>query len=228
MPFRSGSHIAYFIAWIEMNRKHYYIYISLFILSFFLVKIDKPFSDFLHFGMKPWDPHLQFFTFMGDGWFLIPTSFLLTIGYLIYKKTWKPPLVTFLGLLNFFFSGAIVQITKYVTSRPRPYLADDIKYDSMDFNMFYWLVDNSDYRSFPSGHTAAVFSFFWMICFFIPMDIKKRALLLGFATLIAFTRVALGKHFFADIVAGAAIAMFTGTVILELYYKKNKKHAFNY
>jgi membrane-associated phospholipid phosphatase len=57
-------------------------------------------------------------------------------------------------------------------------------------------------HSFPSGHTASVFVFAGVL-FAFARQASTRAALLGFATLVGLSRVALGVHWPQDVLAGA-------------------------
>lgn len=70
-----------------------------------------------------------------------------------------------------------------------------------------WRPDRSDARSFPSGHTAAAFALAGALSEEKP---KQKWLYLGLAALVGWARVDSDKHYWHDVVAGAAIGYSSG------------------
>ncbi|MBI1185235.1 phosphatase PAP2 family protein [bacterium] len=69
--------------------------------------------------------------------------------------------------------------------------------------------------SFPSGHTTAAFSIFFILSLLISKKFKPVSLLLFImALLVGYSRVYLNQHFPIDVVAGAAL----GTLVTLLVY----------
>lgn len=75
--------------------------------------------------------------------------------------------------------------------------------------------DGSDNESFPSGHASAAFTVATMQAHYKP---KQAPYWYGGAALISASRVALDKHYFHDVAAGAALGYFTAK--LELKQKR--------
>jgi membrane-associated phospholipid phosphatase len=102
---------------------------------------------------------------------------------------------------NVALSGIVVDIIKVVIGRARPnvFLADGA-FGAEPLSLAY------DYTSFPSGHTATAFAFAFALG-----AIARPAVpwLLGFAGLIALSRVAVTAHWVGDTVAGAGVALIT-------------------
>jgi undecaprenyl-diphosphatase len=71
--------------------------------------------------------------------------------------------------------------------------------------------------SFPSGHASTAFAAATVLAYF---DKKRRFLYYTVATLIAFSRIYLGCHYFFDVIAGAVFGYLISKLILNL---KNKK-----
>lgn len=191
--------------------------IACFVLSFFLIPYDWAPSESVHQALRPWDWWLQRLTWLGDGRFLTPFCIFLFLILWIFKKRQKQ--VALLALAGMAFSGAISHLLKFVLGRPRPYLLNDPRYPGVDFSQFHWFAFHSDFASFPSGHTAAVFSVVWI---FASLKMKgwQRILLLTVALLVTFSRVALAKHFFADVLAGAALGVAFSQWVLHYYVKR--------
>ena len=64
-------------------------------------------------------------------------------------------------------------------------------------------------RAFPSGHTTSTFVFAAAL-FLAVTSSRWRAVIIGAAVLIAFSRVAVGAHWPADVFAGAALGWVSG------------------
>jgi undecaprenyl-diphosphatase len=62
---------------------------------------------------------------------------------------------------------------------------------------------------FPSGHTLAAF----LAALTVPRRPAGRGLALGFAALVAWSRVRVGHHRPADVVAGAAVGTLAGSAL---------------
>ena len=122
-------------------------------------------------------------------------------------------------LVSLIVVGFFTQLLKFLVGRPRPnYTSFD---GSFEFNFFSFA---SEYHSFPSGHSSTIFTLALVISFLFP---KIRYFFLFLASIVAFSRVVVGAHFFTDILAGAALA-FIGVKLVENNLKKYlpKKIAF--
>ncbi len=67
--------------------------------------------------------------------------------------------------------------------------------------------------SFPSSHAILVFCALPVLSKEFP---KFKYLWIGFATLIAFSRVYFGLHFLSDVIAGGLIGYLIGTIIVKI------------
>lgn len=72
--------------------------------------------------------------------------------------------------------------------------------------------DGSSRSSFPSGHATAAFAVAAMQAHFHP---RQALLWYSGATLIGASRVQLGRHFWHDVIAGAAVGYFTTQIELR-------------
>lgn len=72
--------------------------------------------------------------------------------------------------------------------------------------------DGSDFKSFPSGHASAAFTVATMQASYHP---KQALFWYGGASLIAYSRVKLHRHYTRDVVAGAAVGYFTSRLELS-------------
>lgn len=96
-----------------------------------------------------------------------------------------------------------VFVVKDLTAVPRPF-------DSLTgINIAYYPGGHS----YPSGHAAGAFAAFSAWCF---REKRHYLPLLGFASLIAFSRVYIGVHYPLDVIAGAVIGLIIGYSVARL------------
>ncbi len=128
------------------------------------------------------------------------------------------------NLSNFFISsfvyiltvGIITQIIKHVVGRPRPNHTD-----FEDVFGFKYFTMESNFHSFPSGHSSTIF----IVCFILVSVLPKLKYFFYFlASIIAFSRVIVSAHFFTDIVAGAILALILFKVLNQLTENKYNKY----
>ncbi len=131
------------------------------------------------------------------------------------------------NLSNFFISsfvyiltvGIITQIIKHVVGRPRPNHTD---FEDV-FNFKYFTME-SNFHSFPSGHSSTIF----VVCFILVSVVPKlRYFFYFFASVVAFSRIIVGAHFFTDIVGGAILALILFKVLNKLVENKYNKYKFS-
>ncbi len=74
---------------------------------------------------------------------------------------------------------------------------------------------DSRQRSFPSGHAATA----WGLAIGLSLAFPRGTLLFaGFATLASVQRLTSGAHYPTDVLAGAALAFFVASVLLQIPY----------
>ena len=125
--------------------------------------------------------------------------------------------------INFFVSsfvyiliaGIITQICKHVVGRPRPNYTDFE--DGFGFNFF---TIDSNYHSFPSGHSSTIFMVCLILCAILP---KLKYFFFLLASVVALSRVVVGAHFFTDIVAGGLLSLIVFKS-LNFFLNKNYKN----
>ena len=102
-------------------------------------------------------------------------------------------------------------VLKNLIARPRPF----VTYDEV-----VPLVNILSEHSFPSGHTALVFSMAFVIYKLLPAIYGKVAIVI--ACLVGFSRVYLGVHYPSDVIAGIIVGWFVSlvTVYVKNQYKK--------
>lgn len=146
------------------------------------------------------------------GYFLI--FFLFLFLFKNFKKYW---LMIIQG-----FSAAILarlgftELIRFLWPKPRPFVENHINL----------LLNHSASSSFPSGHAAFFFALSTVI-FLYNKKIHPRpkfwwgvGLLFFLASfLISISRVFCGIHWSSDILAGAAIGIFSGLLVMKFFRK---------
>ncbi len=120
---------------------------------------------------------------------------LLWLAYAVWRQRQRPPRDFWLLGLSLLFTAALVHLLKWWVARPRPF-AEWPQIDQLALG---------GQGSFPSGHTAEVFTLLFALW---PLTRSPflRFLLLAWALLIAYTRMALGVHYPTDVLGGIAVA----------------------
>ena len=137
------------------------------------------------------------FAHSGDSWF-----WLLGLAVLWWwgSQPWKQRAL-WMGA-SILATAAVVMLVKVTIRRQRP---------AGEWGAFY---RKTDPHSFPSGHAAraallAALAVGWGPTWF-------GLLLLAWAPLVILARVAMGLHYFSDVLAGALLGLIMGWVILVL------------
>ena len=170
-----------------------------------ILDLDRQFT----LAINGW--HSPFFdavmVFASKVWVWVPL-YLFVIFWFFWKKGWKQGLVIvcalFLGLL---LSDRISFHLKESIGRLRPF-ADPLISDSVR------LLEKAGNHlcGFPSGHACNAFC----AAFISSMVAGRRwwaPVAFSWATLLAYSRVYLGKHFLGDIIAGALLGLALGAMI---------------
>jgi membrane-associated phospholipid phosphatase len=121
--------------------------------------------------------------------------------------------------------GAVNQIVKTWAGRPRPYMyreegPDDLRKNNAD-----------DYRSFYSSHTSTVFAVLTGAATIFSMRYPNSGwkwpvwtfAILGGAS-VAMLRTMAGKHYFTDVLIGAAFGIGVGVAVPLLHLKRKKSN----
>lgn len=101
--------------------------------------------------------------------------------------------------------GIFVLIVKGMVGKARPYVVGPDR--DMFFNHFSF---DSDFASWPSGHTTTAFGFAVAVGLLFP---RLRWPLLAMAALVGFSRMTLGVHYLGDVVMGAIVGT-SGAVLI--------------
>jgi lipid A 4'-phosphatase len=171
--------------------------------------VDRPVAEFFHGQNGTLQAVFRFITQFGvsTGWLI--GSALLWLGLRIASR--RPRFAALAGRLRaysilalFFFMsiavpGIIVDILKATAGRARPKLLF-----GSDEYFFSWGGLRSDYWSFPSGHTACAVSVAAALSLIWP---RGRPVFIGFAILIAASRIIITAHFLSDVIMATFLAI---------------------
>tara|TARA_Y100000996_G_scaffold225635_1_gene177489 strand:+ start:1841 stop:3298 length:1458 start_codon:yes stop_codon:yes gene_type:complete len=191
-----------------------YLLLGIFIFLFF----DYSIASFFHNINDQTKSLFETLTHFGDSlYFFIPT--LLVYGIIKLIKS-KNKIIITLGdasifiFLTILLSGVIAQFFKHIIGRPRPVLFNNFEKTSLDLFSF-----DSQWHSFPSGHTTTIFAFIFCLIFLFP---KIKNFLIALAIIIASTRVIIGAHFISDIFGGVLVAYLSCIFVRNKFFKSNK------
>lgn len=157
---------------------------------------------------------LKKLTYIGDAeWMLIGSLALYVIGLVMFKFIVKTEIWRTVSNKSLFVFAAVAlpgifaSFTKNALGRARPKLFETEGPFGFDFLAF-----DSDYAGWPSGHTTTAFAMATAITLLFP---RLAYITFPLAILAAYTRTALGAHYLADVIMGAAV----GTVGAILVYR---------
>jgi membrane-associated phospholipid phosphatase len=188
-----------------------FLYPYLFLVAFSLVLLAifgktsiHIWSDQHHTPFLDW--WFYYFTYVGDGTFVLILSVLL----LLYKVVYSLYITT-----SYIVSSLVSTIIKHIfdTSRPLKF------FQGTDYELHFVKGVNVhlDY-SFPSGHSASAFALFLTLSMLTPYK-GLRIFFLLMAILVAYSRIYLSQHFLIDIIGGSVIGV--ATVFLCTYLYRN-------
>jgi membrane-associated phospholipid phosphatase len=116
------------------------------------------------------------------------------------------------------YSGLTVGILKFSLSRGRPY-ENDGPGDFFDYTL------KEEDVSFPSGHAATAFAVSTVLARKID-NVYATIGLYSLAGLTAYQRIYDNKHWFSDVVVGAALGYFIGSTIASSEEERESKNNF--
>lgn len=131
-------------------------------------------------------------------------------SFLLERKGW-------LLLIALTLNSAIADTIKNFVQRPRPFIT---------YSFIHNLVDIHS-SSFPSGHTAEVFSLAFGLAILFPKSRWGLVLAWLWAFLVAYSRLVLGVHYPSDVVASIFISGIFAFTFIKLmvsldFIKENK------
>jgi undecaprenyl-diphosphatase len=139
---------------------------------------------------------MQFFSFLGSHYFLIPANIAIAAFFLFIKKhTWysiKVPVISLSGLIVMF-------VLKQFFHRERPLVP---------------LLQAAKGLSFPSGHALMSFAFYGLFIYLSWHGVENKILRIIFIILllvliffIGLSRIYLRVHFASDVIAGFCVGL---------------------
>ena len=200
------------------NLKQYWTFwipYGLFIIGLFLLIVLNEKAD-LHLWLNSWhspfgDVFFRYATMLGE-W--IP--FVVCAGLLFYKFR-----AALLVLSSQIAAGLVVQILKRIFNAPRPKRFFAEHFPDIELPQVLGVHMHSS-LSFPSGHSAAAFAFF----FSLVLLTKNKALQFLYALLgilVGYSRIYLSQHFANDVLVGSIIGVLMTLVCVYFIDRKPQK-----
>jgi membrane-associated phospholipid phosphatase len=147
------------------------------------------------------DTFFQNYTLLGDGVFSIAIFLILLLA--------ERAALAMQVITGYLFSGIVSQILKHAFHAPRPHAI----ISNAEYPYFIDGVTNTGMTSFPSGHTTSVFALATLLAL-NTSDKRFSLIYLITAIITGYSRIYLGQHFLADVLAGAL----TGTLSALMVY----------
>jgi len=133
----------------------------------------------------------------GDSWFWLVS---LAVLWLLGLGNWKS--LAFIMILSILVTATLVMMIKFTVRRQRP---------EGEWGNIY---RKTDPHSFPSGHAARAFMLAVLGVGLGPAWFGW--ILVVWAPLVILARVAMGVHYISDVLFGALLGIFSGTLILVI------------
>lgn len=156
---------------------------------------------------------------LGTSGYMFATSGAIALGAMVIRRVLRDrgfdPVLTALSERAIYIfavlaaSGIGAQLVKHLVGRARPHLMQTLGPYHFDL-----LSMKSSLASFPSGHSATVFSMAIALGFILP---RWRWPLLVLATLIAASRIVVEAHYISDVVAGGALGIGSAILVAHLF-----------
>ncbi len=163
--------------------------------------------DVIHF--------FRLITGIGRSWWMLwPSLTAIAVLSVLFRREASRKLSAvyqhFIGVFAYLvatiaLSSLIYHVLKVVFGRARP-----IHFD-VHGHLYFWPFSfSSDFASFPSGHAATIFAFATAIAL---MWRSASVPLFIMAVLVAVSRIFVGKHYFIDVAAGAAVGIWAALAV---------------
>lgn len=164
------------------------------------------------------DIFFQIITYFGTA--LVVTPLLLLIVFHTFPKKQRSRILLF-GIVSISISGIINQGIKSIVHRPRPvsYFVSEtqVQTDSHSNRPIYnvhLLGPKLRYRSFPSGHSNTAFATAMFLVLLYGGWYWTSFIM---ASIVAYSRIYMGVHFFLDTLCGALLAIFVVWTFYKLF-----------
>lgn len=145
---------------------------------------------------------------LGETKFIIAATVIMLLYLAIFKKDFRGVLFV---LLTVGVGNGLNQLLKHIFARPRPELEDQL----VSF-------------SFPSGHAQISVMFFLTLAYLITKWLKNKkwnfvtyGVILVLILLVGLSRIAEGRHYATDVIAGWSIG-YTWYIVCVLWYESKK------
>ena len=157
---------------------------------------------------------MQFLSFGGSQFFLIPAWVVLIVFYYVRNKDkWMAIKMPVIALSNLLLMLGL----KFFFNRPRPLIP---------------LLKEVPGLSFPSGHAFMSFIFYGFVIYLVYQDVKNSrvkwsiiSILVIIVLIIGLSRVYLRVHYASDVIAGYCFAMMSLLILLGLLKQIEKYNA---
>lgn len=156
----------------------------------------------------------------------IVDNFITTLG--VHQNADVALQLTLIDMQSLGLSGVITLGAQHAIGRQRPYVPDCLGPDRTDAIGFNQCGGADDFKSFYSGHAAAMFTMAGLTCVHhqhLPLygggapDALACAVMVGLATSGSLMRVVSDRHWMSDVVLGTSIGVFNGYFVpLLLHY----------
>jgi membrane-associated phospholipid phosphatase len=156
-----------------------------------------------------WYELFSIITLFGESHWYLAAGLLL---FVFYRR--NRPITASRGLFLFTsvaVSGIVADIIKFIAGRTRPSL-----YFSEKLYFFDFFRTETEWTSFPSGHSATAFSAAIVLATVYP---RWRSVLYFTAGMIAFSRIVLARHYISDVLVGSFLGIVTAILLYHLYFK---------
>jgi 1-acyl-sn-glycerol-3-phosphate acyltransferase len=143
------------------------------------------------------------------------------IFFLFWKRPWKQGLLALLAIaLTFAATDFVGALIKHAVQRPRPCL----EFEGLIYSLE---ACGGRYASFISNHAANIFG----LATFSALFFRKRWFawsIFGWAALVAYSRIYVGKHYPLDLLCGALCGVVLAGAVFFLYKKSRNMYAVYY
>jgi len=185
-----------------------------------IIEWDQELFLYLNSKNIPWLDPVMLVLSSYEGWILA----CIVMGAFIYvkSKSWK--ITTCIAfLLSIAMSGLLTNLVKFIVARPRP-----IHNEAWE-GAIHAIEEYSTSTSFFSSHSATTFTM--AVFFFLFVSRNKLNRIYGFlaivwATVVAYSRIYLAKHYPVDVTVGILFGILMGIVgykVFEYYVDKKGK-----
>ena len=165
---------------------------------------DHAVTGGLELHSENWAWHLARVLSRVGEWQYVLVPGLLLVAYFSWRGKSETGRLLFLALAAATLTGMMATVVRSVTCRTRPGVHQPQGFYG-PWHDSHWLIGNSDFGSFPSGHTATLAGL-TAAAWLVRRRLAVAAAL--FTAAVAWSRLALWRHHFSDVVAAVVFAMF--------------------